>query len=139
MPTPTIQLTDDAIGGLFPPPTLMAPIGPQSVKLGRKPPTKDMARVPKRAAYLDAGKATITLPDVVDYYTKAGDNTGASDAPFAVQQGSTAGNISTLFVRKAAIHDDIGQSDSDGVAMLTVPFMALPSDAGNDEVRLVFC
>ena len=94
---------------------------------------------------LDRGPATgevmIEEPEVAttDYYTKAADNTGASDAPFAVQQGSTAGNISTLFVRKAAIHSDISQADSDGVAMVTIPFMALPSDAGNDEIRLVFC
>jgi hypothetical protein len=87
------------------------------------------------------GEVMIEEPEVAttDYYTKAADNTGASDAPFAVQQGGTAGNISTLFVRKAAIHDDISQADTDGVAMLTIPFMALPSDAGNDEVRLVFC
>ena len=75
----------------------------------------------------------------LDYYSKATDNTGASDAPFAIQQGNTAGNIATLFCRKAAINADLSLGDSDGVAMLTIPFMALPSDAGNDEVRLVFC
>ena len=79
------------------------------------------------------------LVAALDYYTKAADNTGASDGPFAIQQGGTAGNISTLFVRKAAINDDIKQADSDGVAMLNIPFMALPSGLGNDEVRLVFC
>jgi hypothetical protein len=87
------------------------------------------------------GEVMVEEPQVasLDYFAKALDNTGASDAPFAIQQGSTAGNISTLFVRKAAINDDLKQADSDGVAMLNIPFMALPSDAGNDEVRLVFC
>jgi hypothetical protein len=87
------------------------------------------------------GEVMVEEPEVatLDYYTKAADNTGASDAPFAIQQGSTAGNIATLFCRKAAINADLSLGDSDGVAMLTIPFMALPSDAGNDEVRLVFC
>ncbi len=86
------------------------------------------------------GEVMVEEPEVatLDYYTKAADNTGASDAPFAIQQGSTAGNIATLFCRKAAINADLSLGDSDGVAMLTIPFMALPSDAGNDEVRLVF-
>jgi hypothetical protein len=44
-----------------------------------------------------------------------------------------------LFCRKAAINDDLKLGDSDEQAMMSVPFMALPSDAGNDEVRLVFC
>jgi len=86
------------------------------------------------------GEVMVEEPEVatLDYHAKALDNTGASDGPFAVQQGGTAGNTSTLFVRKAAINDDIKQADSDGVAMVSLPFMALPSSAGNDEVRLVF-
>jgi hypothetical protein len=86
------------------------------------------------------GEVMIEEPEVatLDIFTKAADNTGASDAPFAIQQGSTAGNIATLFCRKASINDDLSLSDSDGQAMMGVPFMALPSDAGNDEVRLVF-
>jgi len=86
------------------------------------------------------GEVMVEEPEVanLDYHAKALDNTGASDGPFAVQQGGTAGNTSTLFVRKAAINDDLKRSDSDGTAMLGIPFMALPSSAGNDEVRLVF-
>ena len=87
------------------------------------------------------GEVMIEEPEVasLDIFTKAADNTGASDSPFAIQQGGTAGNIATLFCRKAAINDDLKLGDSDGQAMVSVPFMALPSDAGNDEVRLVFC
>ena len=72
-----------------------------------------------------------------NYFTAAADNSGASDGPFVVQQGLTAGNSSVFIAPKCAISGDIGFSDSDGIDMMSIPFTALPT-AGNDETRLVF-
>lgn len=72
-----------------------------------------------------------------NYFTAAADNSGASDGPFVVQQGLTAGNSSVFIAPKCAIGGDLGFSDSDGIDMMSIPFTALPT-AGNDETRLVF-
>ena len=72
-----------------------------------------------------------------NYFTAAADNSGASDGPFVVQQGLTAGNSSVFIAPKCAISGDIGFSDSDGIDMMSIPFTALPN-TGNDETRLVF-
>jgi hypothetical protein len=84
------------------------------------------------------GQVMIEAPEVAttSWYAKALDNTGASDAPFTLQQGGTAGNIVTIHCRSVQINDDMEPGDTDGVEMLTVPFMALPSDSGNDEFRI---
>ena len=88
-----------------------------------------------------SGTITIENPRVStkDFFTAAADNTGASDGPFMVQQGTVATQSSVFFCPKAAISGDLSFSDSDGIEMLQVPFTALPKAAsGNDETRLIF-
>jgi hypothetical protein len=72
-----------------------------------------------------------------NFFTAAADNTGASDGPFVVQQGTVATQSSILIAPKAAISGDLSFSDSDGIDMLNIPFTALPTN-GNDETRLIF-
>jgi hypothetical protein len=87
------------------------------------------------------GTLTIENPPVAtkDFFTAAADNSGASDGPFMVQQGTVETESSIFFCPKVAISGDLSFSDSDGIDMLQVPFTALPnSPAGNDETRLIF-
>ena len=87
------------------------------------------------------GTITIENPpvSVKDFFTAAADNSGASDGPFVVQQGTTANESSIFGCAKAAISGDLSFSDSDGIDMLQIPFTALPkAAAGNDETRLIF-
>lgn len=85
------------------------------------------------------GALTIENPPVAtkDFFTAAADNTGASDGPFMVQQGTVETQSSVFYAPKAAISGDLSFSDSEGVDMLNVPFTALPT-SGNDETRLIF-
>jgi hypothetical protein len=88
-----------------------------------------------------SGTITIENPRVAtkDFFTAAADNTGASDGPFVVQQGTVATQSSVFFCPKVQISGDLSFSDSDGIDMLQVPFIALPKAAtGNDETRLIF-
>ncbi len=88
-----------------------------------------------------SGTITIENPPVAtkNFFTSAADNSGASDGPFVVQQGTAATESSIFGCAKAAISGDLSFSDSDGVDMLQVPFTALPkSSTGNDETRLIF-
>jgi len=85
------------------------------------------------------GTLTIENPAVAtkDYFTAAADNSGASDGPFVVQQGTVATQSSIFFAPKCAISGDLSFSDSDGIDMLQIPFTALPKTQ-NDETRLIF-
>ena len=88
-----------------------------------------------------SGTITIENPPVAtkNFFTAAADNTGASDGPFVVQQGTAATESSIFGCPRAAISGDLTFSDSDGIDMLQVPFTALPNSAtGNDETRLIF-
>ena len=88
-----------------------------------------------------SGTITIENPPVAtkNFFTAAADNTGASDGPFVVQQGTVATQSSIFGCAKAAISGDLSFSDSDGIDMLQIPFTALPkSSTGNDETRLIF-
>lgn len=88
-----------------------------------------------------SGTLTIENPAVAvkNFFTAAADNTGASDGPFVVQQGTVATQSSIFGCPKAAISGDLSFSDSDGIEMLGIPFTALPKAAtGNDETRLIF-
>lgn len=65
------------------------------------------------------------------------DATGTSTGNLTFQHGSTAGNIVTF----TASQIDLGgpsYSDQDGVQMLTLPYIATPTDSGNDEMSLAF-
>ena len=65
------------------------------------------------------------------------DATGTSTGNLTFQHGQTAGNIVTF----TAGQIDLGNpsySDEDGIQMLTLPYIATPTDSGNDELELVF-
>jgi hypothetical protein len=88
-----------------------------------------------------SGTLTIENPPVAtkNFFTAAADNTGASDGPFMVQQGTVETQSSIFFCPKVAINGDLSFSDSDGIDMMQIPFTALPnSSTGNDETRLIF-
>jgi hypothetical protein len=88
-----------------------------------------------------SGTLTIENPPVAtkDFFTAAADNSGASDGPFVVQQGTVATQSSIFGCPNVAISGDISFSDSDGIDMMQIPFTALPKAAsGNDETRLIF-
>jgi len=51
--------------------------------------------------------------------------------------GTAAGNIVKVDSARADIAD-VSYGDEDGIAMLEIPFTAVPSTAGNDEVELVY-
>lgn len=83
-----------------------------------------------------SGEAVIEAPTIAakDFFTIANNNTTGS---LTFQHGTTGGNIVTFTAQKI----DIGQpsySDSDGIQMLNLPYVAIPTSAGNDEVGLVF-
>jgi hypothetical protein len=87
------------------------------------------------------GTLTIENPSVAtkNFFTAAADNSGASDGPFMVQQGTVETESSIFFCPKVAISGDLSFSDSDGIDMLQIPFTALPNaSTGNDETRLIF-
>jgi hypothetical protein len=63
--------------------------------------------------------------------------TGNSTGNLTFQHGQTAGNIVTF----TAGQIDLGNpsySDEDGIQMLTLPYIATPTDSGNDEMEIVF-
>ena len=65
------------------------------------------------------------------------DATGGSTGNLTFQHGQTAGNIVTF----TASQIDLGNpsySDEDGIQMLTLPYIATPTDSGNDELELVY-
>jgi hypothetical protein len=83
-----------------------------------------------------AGEMMIEAPTIAtkDFFTIANaDTTGL----VTFLHGTTAGNQVTFLAPIV----DIGNpsySDSDGIQMLTLPYVAIPSSAGNDEVTLTF-
>ncbi len=83
-----------------------------------------------------SGTCVIEAPTIAtkDFFTIANNNTTGS---LTFAHGTTAGNIVTFTAQKV----DIGQptySDQDGIQMLNLPYVAIPTSAGNDEVGLVF-
>ena len=53
------------------------------------------------------------------------------------QHGTTAGNIVTFTSTRVDL-GDLTYSDQDGIAMLNIPYTAIPSTSGNDEFTLVY-
>ena len=83
-----------------------------------------------------AGEATVEAPllSAKDYFAAASTETTGK---ITMLHGTTAGNQVSLLAPKVDITNP-AYSDQDGIQMLTVPFVAIPSDAGNDEVVLTF-
>lgn len=83
-----------------------------------------------------AGEVMIEAPTIAanDYFTIAtNDTTGI----LSLLHGTTAGNQVSLLAPIV----DIGNpsySDQDGIQMLTLPYVAIPSSSGNDELVLTF-
>jgi hypothetical protein len=83
-----------------------------------------------------AGECVIEAPTIAakDFFAVAGSNTTGS---LTFTHGTAAGNT----VAFTAQNVDIGQpsySDSDGIQMLNLPYVAIPTTAGNDELSLVY-
>lgn len=83
-----------------------------------------------------AGDVVIECPTLAskDYFDVANSDTTGS---ITFQHGQTAGNIVTF----TAPTCDIGNptySDSDGIIMLNLPYVAVPGSSGNDEVSLAY-
>jgi hypothetical protein len=81
-----------------------------------------------------SGTFVIERPTIAqkDYFSiaKAG-TTGA----LALTHGTVGGNIVALSAPRVSI-GNIAQQESQGVAMLSIPFVAAPSSSGNDEVSI---
>jgi hypothetical protein len=69
-----------------------------------------------------------------DYWAIANDDT---TGVMSLLHGTTAGNRVTLVSPKVDISNP-AYDDMDGVQMLNLPFVAIPTSAGNDEVVLTF-
>lgn len=83
-----------------------------------------------------AGEVMIEAPTIAakDYFTIANDDTTGI---LSLLHGTTAGNQVSLLAPIV----DIGNpsySDQDGIQMLTLPYVAIPSSSGNDELVLTF-
>lgn len=83
------------------------------------------------------GTAVIEAPTIAqkDYFTAALTDGTLGDLSFV--HGTTAGNIVCLSSTQVDIGDPTYQ-DQDGIHMMSLPYTAIPSTAGNDEFRLVF-
>jgi hypothetical protein len=83
-----------------------------------------------------AGTAVIEAPTIAqkDYFSIA---VGTTTGNLTFLHGTTAGNRVTL----SSPQTDLGSptyADQDGIQMLSLPFVATPTDAGNDELSLAF-
>lgn len=83
-----------------------------------------------------SGQVVIEAPALgtKDYFAVV---SGQTLGDITFQHGQTAGNIVTVTAANCNL-DSPSYSDSDGVQMLTLPFMPIPTSAGNDELELVF-
>jgi hypothetical protein len=82
------------------------------------------------------GTAVIEAPAVgtTDYFAKA---VGVTTASSSLVLGATSGNIVTLTAAQTDI-TGVTYGDTNGVVSLSMPYLALPTTAGNDELSLAF-
>ena len=82
------------------------------------------------------GTAVIEAPAVgtIDYFAKAAAVTTASSS-FVI--GASAGNIATFTMAQTDI-TGVSYGDTNGVVSLSMPYLALPTSAGNNEFTLAF-
>lgn len=69
-----------------------------------------------------------------DFFTTA---LGTSTGVLTFQHGTVSGNRVTVTANQCDISSP-SYGDEDGIAMLNLPFIALPSSSGNDDFELVF-
>lgn len=86
-----------------------------------------------------ASNGTVVLEAVTiatkDYFTAALTDSTLGNLTF--QHGTTAGNIVDFASTRIDI-GDVSYSDQDGIAMLNIPYTAIPSTSGNDEFSLIY-
>ena len=82
------------------------------------------------------GTAVIEAPTITakDFFTVA---TGSSTGSITFQHGQSAGNIVTMTTAQSDL-GNLTYSDQDGIQMLNMPFIAVPTNAGDDELSLVY-
>ena len=82
------------------------------------------------------GTAVIEAPAVgtTDYFE---DVRGVATASSSLVLGATAGNICTLTMAQTDV-TGISYGDTNGVISLSMPYLALPTTAGNNEMSLAF-
>ena len=82
------------------------------------------------------GTAVIEAPAIgtTDYFAKAA---AAATGNTSVVIGGTAGNIVTINAPQTDI-TGVSYGDTDGVRSLSIPYLALPTTAGNNEISLVY-
>ncbi len=82
------------------------------------------------------GTAVIEAPAVgtTDYFAKA---VGVTTGSTSLVLGATGGNIVTLNAAQTDI-TGVSYGDTNGVISLSMPYLALPTTAGNNELSLVF-
>ena len=83
-----------------------------------------------------AGECMIEAPTIAqkDFFTIANNDTTGT---LTLLHGSTAGNRFTLLAPNVDIINP-SYADQDGIQMLNIPYVAIPTTAGNDEVKLTF-
>lgn len=69
-----------------------------------------------------------------NYFTVS---TGSTTGSISFQHGTTAGNIATLTMAQSDLAD-ASYADLNGIAMLNLPYVAIPTAAGNDELSLAY-
>ena len=82
------------------------------------------------------GTAVIEAPAIgtTDYFAKAA---AAATGNTSVVIGGTAGNIVTINAPQTDI-TGVSYGDTNGVRSLSIPYLALPTTAGNNEISLVY-
>lgn len=83
-----------------------------------------------------SGTVVIEAPTITakDFFTIA---TGTSTGSITFQHGQTAGNRVTMTTAQSDL-GNLTYSDQDGIQMLNLPFIAVPTSAGNNEMSLAF-
>ena len=83
-----------------------------------------------------AGEVSIEAPTIAakDYFAAA---LGTATGNLTFAHGTTGGNTVTFTASQVDVVNP-SYSDMDGIQMLTVPYVALPTTAGNDEFSLAF-
>lgn len=101
---------------------------------------RELVGCPKQVLITDrASSGSVTIEAVLmatkDYFTAA--LTDGVYGSLLFQQGQTAGNIVNFASTRADI-GDVSYNDLDGIHMITMPYTAIPSTAGDDEFSLVY-
>jgi hypothetical protein len=82
------------------------------------------------------GTCVIEAPAIgtTDYFTKA---VGTTTAASSIVIGATGGNITTLSIPQTDL-TGCTYGDTNGVISLSMPYLAIPTSAGNNELTLAF-